>query len=435
MAIKKQNIVNSKVTNFTNSLVRITTICENMNPSDEHPEYPHSLAIFSTIISIPDTGITLPFDTILGRNRELTDVFDTHGSFAGSTKGNEQLIDKTQSITLADDYVYLAREASNVSNSKSIIFNMLAANGFTNTTYGRDYKETNLWKVIGTNGNIKRARDAYSDLNHMWLLWEDGKLEIPQASNNDGSVLYQENTRIIAYNSSTLCIMLEIMVELSREYNQGYRYVYCSPGNLTWNEGDDYNKLSTDVQFLCDVRSINNFFIEDVCKNESRYAVKTKLKLDSIKFNTQKELNIYFSTNKPTGSPSPTTFDVIDSDNEYLRVYCEDEAKGNVYFILHKECTGQISNQSGATTGYRWVPVPVAVNADGTHNVMIKNDGSELKELDHSTIDFVKTYCFPIYNFDFEESKFVPYGQNIKVVSRCGTSGPRILSFVPENKE
>ena len=41
----------------------------------------------------------------MGRNREINDIFDTTGSYAGSTKGNEQLIDKTQSIQFANDYV------------------------------------------------------------------------------------------------------------------------------------------------------------------------------------------------------------------------------------------------------------------------------------------------------------------------------------------
>lgn len=60
MAIKKQSIVNGRFTNFTNGILRVTTICENMTQAK--PGDNHDLAIFSSIFSIPDTGISLPFD-------------------------------------------------------------------------------------------------------------------------------------------------------------------------------------------------------------------------------------------------------------------------------------------------------------------------------------------------------------------------------------
>lgn len=60
MAIKKQSIVNGRFTNFTNGVLRVTTICEKMTQAE--PTDNHELAIFSTIFSIPDTGISLPLD-------------------------------------------------------------------------------------------------------------------------------------------------------------------------------------------------------------------------------------------------------------------------------------------------------------------------------------------------------------------------------------
>lgn len=47
-------ISNGKFTNFTNGLMRVTVIAENMAK--------HNFAIFSTLVSIPETGVSLPLD-------------------------------------------------------------------------------------------------------------------------------------------------------------------------------------------------------------------------------------------------------------------------------------------------------------------------------------------------------------------------------------
>lgn len=54
MAVQQNIISNGRFTNFTNSLVRVTVLAENMTY--------HNMAIFSTLLSVPDTGITLPLD-------------------------------------------------------------------------------------------------------------------------------------------------------------------------------------------------------------------------------------------------------------------------------------------------------------------------------------------------------------------------------------
>lgn len=60
MALKKQSIVNGRFVNFTNGVLRVTTICENMTHANVTDN--HELALFSSIFSIPDTGVTLPLD-------------------------------------------------------------------------------------------------------------------------------------------------------------------------------------------------------------------------------------------------------------------------------------------------------------------------------------------------------------------------------------
>ena len=427
MALNKQSIVNGRFTNFTNGLLRVTTICENMTQKEKNDN--HDLAIFSSIFSIPDTGITLPFDTTLGRNREITDIFNTNGDFAGSTSGNAQLVDKTQSITFGNDYVYLAKEASNTAFSKNTLMAMLSADAFTNTNYSRKEgaTETRIWKVVGTNGNVKRGTEATSDLGHRWLLWQDGKLVIPQASENDGSPKLQENTRVTAYNKGTLCVMLEMLIEFSATYKEGYRFAYCSPGNLMFNEGDDYNKISTDVQFLCDYRAISNFFIDGPCQGEEGYAIQLsdKVKIANLWDKEKARLNLYFSTNVPTPFKEKAE-NKVDLNATTVRVYYKDEVNGNGYFVMKKECSSTAFDDAdvGNTTGWIWKPVIMSLNPDGNQNVEI--NGSD------SNLDFVKSCCLPIWNFDFEEAQFMPYGVPKTAVFDCPKAEAAMLKFVPK---
>lgn len=412
MAIQQNIISNGRFTNYTNGIVRVTAIAENMTN--------HSMGIFSTILSVPDTGITLPLDTIIGRNREIKDIFDTTGSFAGSTKGNEQLIDKTQSIQFADDYVYLARRSADVATSKSAIYNMLAADVIFNTDFekvdGKGELSTSLWKVAGTNGNIKRGKTANSDLNHKYLLLQDGKLVIPQASTNDGSILLQDNTRVAAYNTSTVCIMIEVMTEFSGNFKQGYRFAYCSPANLMWNEGDDYNKISTDVQFLCDARIIDEFFLDGPSTGEEKYSFHC---IEDLKGDITK---LFEQDGATTGASNPKRIAVSkvaelkDLKKDYsklprvARLYYKDTVKGNGYVIIEQGCSKAGAGDADDHQKVTWFAKNVAVDEMAEKNVLLKNDGKVTENKTDTNLDYKLTYALPIYNFDFEEAKFVPYG-------------------------
>ena len=415
MAVQQNIISNGRFTNYTNGIVRVTAVAENMTN--------HNMAIFSTILSVPDTGITLPLDTIMGRNREINDIFDTTGSYAGSTKGNEQLIDKTQSIQFADDYVYLAKRSADVATSKSAIYNMLAADVLFNTdfqTVGTDGALSNsIWKIAGTNGNIKRAKTANSDLNHRYLLLQDGKLIVPQASTNDGSILLQDNTRVAAYNTSTLCIMLEVMTEFSNTYKQGYRFAYCSPSNLMWNEGDDYNRISTDVQFLCDTRIIDSFFIDGASTGEEEYVFtfKTDLAGDFTRLFVA-DGTAGTLTDRPKRINTDEVTELKDLAHDYTglprvaRLYYKDSVNGNGYVIIEQGCSKD-ETDGDLYQKVTWFPKEVAVNEDGDTNVLLKKSASTVSETVNradSDLDYGLTFTMPIYNFDFEEAKFLPYG-------------------------
>lgn len=292
-------------------------------------------------------------------------------------------------MQFADDFVYLAKKSSDVAASKNVMYSMLEAGRFTNTNLGDTGADATVWKVAGTNGNVKRGKQATSDLNHRYLLLQDGKLIIPQASENDGSVRLQDNTRVSAYNTSTLCVMIEVMGEFSGLYKQGYRFVYCSPANLMWNEGDDYNRISTDVQFLCDFRVINNFFIDGVSQGEEAYAITYTGKLEDALVKTEGATKGLYSGTVPA-----------EVKTRVCRVYYSNETDGAGYFILERACP----------TG--WKPVVVSLNADGDMNKTIETETP-------GTIDFKMSYCFPIYNFDFEDARFLEYGKPKATVEEC----------------
>lgn len=434
MAVQQNIISNGRFTNYTNGIVRVTAIAENMTN--------HNMAIFSTILSVPDTGITLPLDTIMGRNREINDIFDTTGSYAGSTKGNEQLMDKTQSIQFADDYVYLAKKSADVATSKSAIYNMLAADIIINTDFstvgtGGELSKS-IWKIAGTNGNIKRGKTANSDLNHRYLLLQDGKLIVPQASTNDGSIYLQDNTRVAAYNTSTLCVMLEVMVEFSSTYKQGYRFAYCSPSNLTWNEGDDYNRISTDIQFLSDTRIIDNFFIDGQSSGEEKYCFtfETDLKGDFTKLfvddGTQGT-----PTHRPKRIKTEEVTELKGLSHDYTnlprvaRLYYKDSVKGNGYVIIEQACSKE-ETSGDLYQKVTWFPKELAVDVNGEKNVLLKKDSSVqvTENRADAQLEYGLTFAAPIYNFDFEDAKFLPYGVPKSTIDRLDCTGAMAASYM-----
>lgn len=368
-------ISNGKFTNFTNGLVRVTVLAEKMSGEEQI----HPLALFSTLISIPDTGISLPLDTILGRNREINDIFDATGSFAGSTSGNETLVDKTQSITFADDFVYLAKNVLDTASSKSALYNMLAADVIGVESGLKDSIEK--YKIVGTNGNFKRTKNATSDRNHRYLLLEDGRLVVPQASDAEGNVLLQSNTRVTAYNNFTLCIMLEFLTEFSSDYKQGYRFCYASPSNLMWNEADDYNKLSMDVQFLCDYRIIDKWFIDGPSSGEGKYAVTLPVVLDDTSI-----VDGFFADEVHAEIVKILPL-LSATSGQVVRVYTKD-ANGVGYITVMFE-------------NAKWIPIPVGIDkTTGCNAGLILED-----------------FYMPIFDYDFENAGFVHYQGSISTAT------------------
>lgn len=284
MAINKDSLITaggSKFVNFTNGVMRITVVGENSTDknvfgangfsipfvgdlSGEHSRG-HKLDIFTAEVSIPDSGISIPLDTIMGRTRDINDLFNSKGSYAGSTMGNEQLTTSEMSLGFTEDYVYLSDNPSGHIVSRDILKSMLAAEsfGFMDPADGK----AKAIKVAGTNGAIKRDRMASSDRHFGGLFVNDGKLVVPQAGNNDGKPLLEPNARVVAYNTSALTVMVEVLYTFSETETNGFRFVYTLNGGFNYNEGDDVNKITCNSQVLCDARVIEDFWVNGDATN------------------------------------------------------------------------------------------------------------------------------------------------------------------------
>ncbi|MGL4998146.1 MAG: hypothetical protein ACRC5T_04195, partial [Cetobacterium sp.] len=136
----------SQFVNFTNGTIRVTVLGEKM--ADERPtsnvgalhgikfegdetvKDAHRMALYSAELTVPDSGISIPLDNIMGRTRNINDIFNTRGSFAGTTKGTEILNTTDMSLGFTEDYVYLSSQAEGHIISRDVIRAMLLAETF-----------------------------------------------------------------------------------------------------------------------------------------------------------------------------------------------------------------------------------------------------------------------------------------------------------------
>lgn len=241
---------NHKYVNINSGTARVTVLAEDVSK--------HKVNLFSALISTPDGGFSLPLDTILGRTREINDVFNSHGEFGGSTVGNEILNEKNVDMRFGDDFVTLTENPIGLEINKNTIVNMLQGESFTTELDGKVVVQS----IVGTNGTVKRGKRATSGHEFGKLFEEMGKLKVPQGKDENGNPILQENTRITAYNRTGVCVMLEFFTEFDASRKQGLAFVYALAGDTQWEEDSDYNKLSANVQLLCDVRYTNGYMLE-----------------------------------------------------------------------------------------------------------------------------------------------------------------------------
>ncbi|MGL4998145.1 MAG: hypothetical protein ACRC5T_04190 [Cetobacterium sp.] len=382
-AINKDSLITaggSKFVNFTNGVMRITVIGEDCSvdqPVDglkfvgdvgALSAKPHKLAIYSAEVSIPDTGIAIPLDTIMGRTRDINDIFNTKGSYAGSTMGNEQLNTTDMSLGFTEDYVYLSDNPQGHIVSRDILRSMLSADSI-----GINGK---IIKIAGTNGSVKRGREASSDRYFGGLFVTDGKIVVPQASDSNGESILESNTRVSAYNTSALTVMLEFLYTFSAEETNGFRFTYALNGGFNYQEGDDVNKVTCTSQILCDPRTIKDFWINGDapgCGKIQKDKLLTLIKTDDVATSKQ----VYIDAIDNNGI-------IIENKNGPVVLYSED-ADGNAGYIL---LAGD-------------VPVPAYIGDNGANPDLTSLETLELAKPEH--------YRFEIYDFDLTNASFKPH--------------------------
>lgn len=378
MAINKDSLITtggSQFVNFTNGVMRITVVGEDSTAGQIRPNgmsfvgelsgsntNPHKLSIYSAEVTIPDSGISIPLDTIMGRTRDINDIFNTKGSYAGSTMGNEVLNTTDMSIGFSEDYVYLSDNPEGHVVSRDILTSMLKGDSFL--------CEGKLIKVAGTNGTVKRGRDATSDRFFGGLFVADGKLIVPQAAKEDGSPLLEPNSRVVAYNNTALTVMVEFLYTFSEEKSNGFRFVYSLNSGFAYNEADDVNKVSCTSQILCDPRMIKKFWIDG----------------DSV--NTIKTEVLAF-----TGTAG-SECDVVDQAiaknialDEELPVLAYTSINNQAAYVL---CTDEVA-------------IPAIIGGNGANPNMATVAAMPIADLK------MEDFAFLIYDFDLTEAKFKPH--------------------------
>ncbi|MGL5099477.1 MAG: hypothetical protein ACRC6B_05495, partial [Fusobacteriaceae bacterium] len=306
-----------------------------------------------------DTGIAIPLDTIMGRTRDINDIFNTKGSYAGSTMGNEQLNTSDMSVGFTEDYVYLSDNPQGHIVSRDILRSMLSADSF-----GLDGK---IIKIAGTNGSIKRGREASSDRYFGGLFVTDGRIVVPQASNEHGEAVLESNTRVSAYNTSALTVMLEFLYTFSAEETNGFRFAYVLNGGFNYQEGDDVNKVTCTSQILCDPRTIKDFWINgdapgSVKMNDTEMA--SAFKIDDVATSKQ----VYVDT-------------LAENKNGPVTIYTANASGDASYVLLAGD-----------------VPVPAYIGDNGAN--------PDLSDLSDAALQTIDAYRFEIYDFDLTNASF-----------------------------
>lgn len=269
MALRVNTLSGNQLFNFANGMMRITVIAEKINQANADTSRP--LVIHSAEVAIPDSGIDLPLGTIKGINREINDVFNSRQDFATSTIGKQVLTEKSVDVSFAVDANMMLMDGSGATTvANNILFQMFSSGGYKLKSELGVFENQYMYKVAGTNGTTKRSSQCKTDMDFRGLFWRDGMLAEPQATNELGELLLTENTRVTAYNNFNLCVMLEFIYKFSEAKVTGVRFPYCSCGEPSMTEGEDYNKFKFKANLLSDSREINKTFIEGISQYEEQ---------------------------------------------------------------------------------------------------------------------------------------------------------------------
>ena len=241
------NITNNMYTNKYDSETRVTVLAMSENGKVD---------IFSVPISTPSGNLQVPEDPILGKTRQINDIFQKQGFLGGSTTGTVSLQTKTANISIKDDYVYLSPNGKGIEMSRNVLKSILKGEGF--------YDQLNdvYRKVVGTNGVIKKSMTTDQNYIFKKLFEIDGRLKIADAATEKGHAITIRNIRTPAYDKTCVYMVFENISKFDESNVEGIRIVYTMNAEVQIQEADDANEVSFTQTQLSDVRYIKEFLIK-----------------------------------------------------------------------------------------------------------------------------------------------------------------------------
>ena len=399
------NLANGQYVNITSGEVRITALAQNSGGS---------VRIFTVPFSTPTGGISVAVDTILGRNREIKDIFNKIGSFSGSTSGNEILVTKQGSITLKDDFVYFSSaNANSIEQTKSLIKALTMGDIFV--TGGASYK------VVGTNGVIKSGLSTTSNKIFGLLTKLDGRLIIPQSIIRGTDIMETPtvaNSRITAYNKSSVCVMFEIMTKYNENKSEGYRFVYTLNSNFKYQEQDQANEISFDQLILSDVRYIDKFFYQGFSTGETGTNVPARsvkvgvTNINMFKAPITNSIVIAGGTggvveNIPLANFTTANGLPTNKINSLLEISAYTPSLGDIWIANYTSIAGKTYYMilRYNTTGSKWEFLKNNVGNDSIAPAVTADAVSDTFD-EIVAISTTNAVAYPCYDFDFEAEDF-----------------------------
>ncbi len=233
------------------SEVRITAVGSVTGAADNTQK---TIKLFSTVFPVPSGQFQISLDPVLGKTKALNDIMNKRGFLAGTTSGEVQLAEKTTSITLKTDYVFLNADKKGIEMSRNILDAMIKGEGFVH--------ENDYHKILGTNGTVKHGFNTRMNKLFGKLFELDGRLIIADAATKTGNSITTGNIRKTAYDKTCNYIILEVVSKFDDQTADGLRLVYTMNSDINWSDATDANEVSFTNTQLCDVRMIDKFFIE-----------------------------------------------------------------------------------------------------------------------------------------------------------------------------
>ena len=327
------NITNNMYTNKYDSETRVTVLAMSENGKVD---------IFSVPISTPSGNLQMPEDPILGKTRQINDIFQKQGFLGGSTTGTVQLQTKTSNISIKDDYVYLSPNGKGIEMSRNVLKAILKGEGF--------YDQLNdvYRKVVGTNGVIKKSMTTDQNYIFKKLLEIDGRLKVADAATEKGHAITIRNIRTPAYDKTCVYMVFENISKFDESNVEGIRIVYTMNAEVQIQEADDANEVSFTQTQLSDIRYIKEFFIKGFGDDEVGATDTVTVTLGTVTDvdlvtnaltfagNLQSKLDVTdIVTINPAGNIVPKTLTVseiayFEGSNETLITFVEDITAGSV---------------------------------------------------------------------------------------------------------